>query len=144
MCELPREELEEALELVHVAPQGRREQGGIVLGRLECAHLHLQASVEPLDAAEHVHGVPLGKPPVEQLDVVPHAAFDAAARVDQLEREVGLPLARRQPPLPRDREDPVDRAVLGELGDHRGECRLGGWPTSVRSARSGTPARARR
>ena len=88
-----------------------------VLGRLERAHLHLELAAEALDAAEDAHGVALGEARVEQLDVVPDARLDPAARVDELEREVRRAGPRSPPLLPRDREHALDGPVLGELGD---------------------------
>ena len=85
--------------------------------RLERADVELEPVAEPLDAAEHAHGVALGEPRVEQLDVVPHARLDAPARVDELEREVRRAAFRAQPLLARDRVDALDDAVFGELGD---------------------------
>ena len=85
MRDLGGEELEEAVELVGVAAQRGRERGGIGVGRLDRPHLELQPAVEALHAAEHAHRVALGEPPVEQLDVVPDAPLDPAARVDELD-----------------------------------------------------------
>ena len=149
MRELRGEELEEALELVGVAAHRGRELGGIGLGGLDGAYLELEPSVEALDAAEHADRVALLEPAVEQLDVVPDASLDPPARVDELEREVRLPAPRRQSPLPCDREDAVDRAILYQVGDRPhevslGRCRLDRWPMSVRSAPSATPGRAQR
>ena len=115
--ELRSQELEEAVELVGVPAHRRRELGGVGLGRLDRPHLELQAPVEALDAGQHADGVALLEAAVEQLDVVPDAPLDAPARVDELEREVGLAVPRREAALARDREDTVDRAVLDEVGD---------------------------
>ena len=112
------EELEEALELVGVATQRRRQRGGVgVLGRLERAHLELQAVAEALDSSQDAHGVSFDEAPVEQVDVIPDPGADPSARVDQLEREIGRPAARAQPLLPRDRVHALDRPVLLQLGD---------------------------
>jgi hypothetical protein len=59
----------------------------------------LQPAVEPLDASEDAHRVALGEAAVEELDVVPHPPLDASARIDELERQIGLPAAGRQPAL---------------------------------------------
>ena len=115
--ELRGQELEEAVELVGVPAHRRCELGGVGLGRLDRPHLELQAPVEALDAGQHADSVALLEAAVEQLDVVPDAPLDAPARVDELEREVGLAVPRRQAALARDREDTVDRAVLDEVGD---------------------------
>ena len=118
VVDLRGEKLEEALQLVRVAPHRRRHRLRIdALGRLERPHLELQPVAEPLDAAEHAHRVALGEPRVEQLDVVPDPCVDAAARVDELEREIRRPVPRAQPLLLRDRVDALDRAVLLELRD---------------------------
>ena len=61
---------------------------------LDCAHVELQLVAEALDAAEHAHRIPFGEPAVQEVDVVPHAALDAAAGVDELEREIVGPRAR--------------------------------------------------
>ena len=145
------EELEEPLELVGVATQLRRETGRVQIGRLDGAHLELEPAVEALDMGEHSNRVALVEPAIEQLDVVPDASLDPAARIDELEHEVRLSLARRKASLARDREHAVDGAVFDELGDRspraesRGRAgRLGRWPTSARSVPSGTPGRAQR
>ena len=90
------------------------------------AHVELEPVAVPLDAPEHANRVALVEPRVEQLDVVPDAPLDAPARVDQLEREVRRAALRPQPALARDRVDPLDDAILGQLGDraHQAESRL--------------------
>ena len=131
MGDLGGEELEEALELVGVAAHRRRSAAGST----PCAgssvpHVELEPVAELLDPAEHAHRVALREARVEQLDVVPHARLDAAARVDELEREVRRAVPRAQPLLARDRVDALDGAVLLELGDggHAAESRRrGGW-----------------
>ena len=104
---------------------------GSTSARLERAHVELEAVAEPLDAAEHAHGVALAEAAVEQLDVVPDARVDAPARVDELEREVRRAALRPQPALGLDGEDALDDAVLRELGDHAGESTVasGSCPT---------------
>ena len=90
---------------------------------------------------------PPSKRRVEELDVVPDAAFDPAARVDELEREVRRAAASsRSRSLARDRVDALDDAVLGELGDRRPTSvslvGSGAWPTSAvprRPLRRGRP-----
>ena len=109
MRDLAGEELEEAVELVGVAAQPRREPGRVGVRGLDRADLELQPVVEALDAAEHAHGVALGEAAVEQLDVVPDPPLDPAGRVDELEREVGRALPGRAPLLARDRVDALDR-----------------------------------
>ena len=114
-------------------------------------HLHLQPAAEPLHAAEHADGVSLGEAAVEELDVVPDARVDAAARVDELEREVGGAVLRPPPLLAPDREHALDGPVLGELGDaghvrslDLDGCTLGRWPTSPRFALSASRIPPRR
>ena len=121
------EELEEALELVRVPPQARRQAGGIdAVGGLQCPHLHLQRVAEPLDPAQHVDRVTRLEPAVEQVDVVPHTRADPAAPVHELEREVARAVPRPQPLLARDRVDPFHGPVFLELcdGGHRREFRM--------------------
>jgi uncharacterized protein (DUF1015 family) len=116
--DLGREELDKAVELVSVAPQGRRELCRVgVLGGLDRPHLHLELPAEALDAAEHPHGVALAEALVEQVDVVPDPCVDAATRVDELEREVCSACPGAPALLLRDREHALDGPVLDELGD---------------------------
>ncbi len=119
MRDLCGEKLEESLQLVRVAADRRGERRRICLRGLHGPHGELKSSVEPFDAAEHAHGIALRETAVEKLDVIPDATFDPAARVDELEREVGLAAAGREPALARDRVDAVDGAVLHQLGDRR-------------------------
>ena len=125
MGELGRQELEEAVQLVRVASQPRRQPRRIRVGRLDRADLELEPVVEALDPAEHADGVALGEAPVEQLDVVPDPALDPAGRVDELEREIRRTLPRRPALLPRDCVDALDGAVGGELGDRAHAVSLG-------------------
>ena len=92
--DLAGEELEEAVELVRVAAHRGREARRVGVRRgLDRAHVELEPVAVALDAAEHAHRVALAEARVEQVDVVPDARLDAAARVDELEREV----RRRRP-----------------------------------------------
>lgn len=117
------EELEEAFELVGVAPKADRELGGIdSVRRLERPHLDLELVPELLHPPEHAHRVARFEAPVEEIDVVPDPRRNAAARVDELEREIRAAVARAKALLPRDRVDAFDGAVLLELGD-RGHTR---------------------
>jgi Protein of unknown function (DUF1015) len=125
---LAAEELEEALELVRVAPQAGGQSRGIdVRGRLECPHLDLELVPEPLDAAEHANRVARIEATVEQVDVVPDTRADPAARVDELEREIARAVACPQPLLARHGVDALDGAVLLQLrdGGHGREFRIG-------------------
>ena len=107
------EELEEPLQLVGVAAErGRHRRRVDAVRRLERAHVELERVAEALDASEHVHGVALAEAPVEQLDVVPDARGDAAARIDELESEIRRAVLRPQPLLLRDRVHAFDRPVL--------------------------------
>ena len=121
------------------APPDRRP------ARLDRAHLELEPVAEALDAAEHAHGVALREAPVEQLDVVPDARLDPAARVDELEREVRRAALRpRAAACARPRRRPRRRGPRrARRSRSRGESRpagvaLGRWPTSARSAPSAT------
>jgi uncharacterized protein (DUF1015 family) len=112
------DELEEAVELVGVSAQRRRQRRWIrILCRLHGPHLDLELAPEALDPTEHVHGVAFAEPLVEEIDVVPHSCFHAPARVGQLEGEIGGPCASAPPLLLRHCEHAFDGPVLGELGD---------------------------
>lgn len=118
MRDLSREELEEAVQLVGVASQRRREGRGVgIVHRLHCADLHLQLPAEPLDAAEHAHRVAFAEPPVQELDVAPYPGLDAAARVCELQGEVGRTGSRPASLLLRDGEHALHGAVLRQLDD---------------------------
>jgi hypothetical protein len=124
--ELAREELEKAVELVGVAAvPGSQRRRSLPGRRLDPADVERVAVAVALDAPEHAHRVTLGEARVEQLHVVPDAALDPPARVDELEREVVCPALRAQPPLARDRVDALDDAVLGQLGDGAHGASLG-------------------
>src|SRR5262249_438944 len=118
VSDLGREELEEAVQLVGVASQRRRQRGGVrVLRGLDGSHLHLQLAAELLDAAKNVNGVSLAEPLIEEAAVVPDPGLDPAARAGELEGGVCRARAGGAPVLLRDRKDAFDRPVLGELGD---------------------------
>jgi len=120
------QELEEAVELVRVSAHRRREPCGILVGGgLDRADVELQPVAVALHSPEHAHCVPLAEPRVEQLDVVPDPALDAAGRVDELQRKVRGAGSRTQAPLARDCVDALDYAILGQLGDaaHFGQSR---------------------
>ena len=102
---------------------GAKPAGSSSGSGLDRAHVELEPVAVALDAPEHANRVALVEPRVEQVDVVPDASLDATARVDELEREVRRPALRPQPPLARDRVDPLDDAILGQLGD---ACSSGG------------------
>jgi uncharacterized protein (DUF1015 family) len=124
--DLAREELQEPVELVGIAAHRRDEHRRICVGiGLERANLELQAVAEALDPSEHAHRVALAEPRVEEVDVVPDASLDAAAPVDELEREVGGARPRPQPALARDRVGSLHDPILGELGDGGHELSLG-------------------
>ena len=129
--DLVRQELEEAVELVRVAAQPRREPRRIGLRRLDRTNLELQPVVETLDAAEDANRIALGEPAVEQLDVVPDPALDPAGGIDQLEREVWRALAGGSPLLARDRVDAFDGAVRRELGNRAHALSLGREPVGT-------------
>jgi len=93
MRDLGGEKLEEAVELLHVAPRLRDQRRRIGFGRLERAHLELQPVAEPLDAAEDANRIAFSEALVEEVDVVPHACVDSSARVDELECEIRVSTA---------------------------------------------------
>jgi uncharacterized protein (DUF1015 family) len=134
VCDLVGEELEEAVELVGVAAKSGGQLGGIgVFHRFHRTHLHLQLSVEALDAPQHPHGVTFDEALIEELDVAPHARLDAAARVGELEREVRSTRTRAAPLLLGDRKHALDGPVLCELGDAGHELRVYASRPLVRS-----------
>ena len=115
--DLAGEELQEPVELVRVPPQAGAIAGSRVRRRLERPDVDLEPVAELLDATEHAHGVALRKARVEQLDVVPDACLDAAARIDELECEIRGAALRAQPLLARDRVDAFDDPLFGQLCD---------------------------
>jgi uncharacterized protein (DUF1015 family) len=128
--DLGREELEEAVELVRIASKRRSQRRGVgLLGLLDRSHLDLELPAEALDAAEHVYGVALSEPLVEEVDVVPHTRLDAPARIGELEREVRSAVTGPPSLLLRDREHALHGPVLGELGDSRHASSL--WRSGV-------------
>ena len=139
MRDLRDEELEKALELVAVAPHRGCERRRVDVGGLERAHVELQPVAEPLDPAEHPHGVALAEAAVEQLDVVPDPRLDAPGRVDELEREVGRAALRAQLSLRLDGEDALDDAVFGQVRNRHsttldGASRCGSRPAVAASS----------
>ena len=78
MRDLRSQELEVAVQLVHVLLGLGHELGGVGLGGLERADLELEAVAEALHTTEHADGVPLAEPLVQELDVVPDAGLDRA------------------------------------------------------------------
>ena len=115
---LRRQEVVEAVELVGVAAEGRCQRRRVgVLGRLDRPHLDLEPSSEALHPPEDMHRVTLAEPLVEELDVIPHASFDATARVGEFEREVRRAVSSAPTLFLGDREHAFDGPVLGELGD---------------------------
>src|SRR4029453_8819593 len=118
MRDLGRKEVEEAVELLDLAPRLGDERGGVGLRGLERPHLELQAVAEPLHPAEHADGVSFAEALVEKVDVVPDAGIDPPARIDELEREIRVSSACSQALLAGDGEEAINHAILGELGDH--------------------------
>ncbi len=112
------EELEKAVQLVGVPAQRRDECCGIRVGRrFQRAHLHLETPAEALDAAQDAHGVALREASVEELDVIPDAGVDLAARVDELEREVRGAAPRSFLVLAGHRVHALDGPVLDQFRD---------------------------
>ena len=134
----------------------RRSAGASAAGSasrrlVERAHVELQPVAEPLDAAEHAHGVALGEARVEQLDVVPHARVDPPARIDELEREVRAPRRasaaaassppRRRPRRPGPPRAPRSRARERSLGRAPAGTVAADGPRQAVSRRSATTRR---
>jgi hypothetical protein len=120
MGDLRGEELEEAVELLDVAPRFRHESHRIRLGRLERPHLELQTVTEALDPSEDVHRVPFPEALVEEVDVAPDPRVDAPARIDELEREIWAPAAGAKALLAGDRVRALDDPILCQLRDRHG------------------------
>ena len=117
VVDLGREELEEPLERVGVAPRARDELERVAaLDPLEVAHRDLEPPAVGLDLAEHPDRVALVEPGPEQVHVVPDDARDAARPVGQLDRQEGVAVARRAPELALDGERCVDHGPLGQVG----------------------------
>src|SRR5919109_3500138 len=98
-------------------PTAELDRPADVGGGLDRADGELEPVAEALDSPEDADGVALPEAAVEELDVLPHARVDAAARIDKLEREVRRSRLRPQPLLPRHAVDAFDHPVLGELDD---------------------------
>ena len=114
------EEVEKPAELVSVAPQSRRQRLWVDVRRFQRANVELQPVSELLDAREDTHRVAFREAPVEQLDVVPHACFDATGRIDELERQIRRAGLRAELPLHADGVHALDDPVLLELRDGHG------------------------
>jgi hypothetical protein len=118
MGDLACQELEETVQLVGIASHCGSERAWIRFGGgLQRSYVELKMVTETLDPSEDSYGIALGEARVEQLDVVPHARLDAAARIDKLESEVSSAPARAETLLPRDRIDALDHPLLGQLRD---------------------------
>jgi len=129
MRDLACEELDEAVELVGIAAQRRRELRRVGLRcRLERADVDLEPVTELLHPAEHADCVSLREARVEQLDVLPDARVDASTRIDELECEVRSPAPGSQPPLARHRVDALDDPLFGQLRDRAHGGSLGPNP----------------
>src|SRR5919109_382085 len=98
-------------------PTAELDRPADVGGGLDRADGELEPVAEALDSPEDADGVAFPEAAVEELDVLPHARVDAAARIDKLEREVRRSRLRPQPLLPRHAVDAFDHPVLGELDD---------------------------
>ena len=130
MRDLAGEELEEPVELVDIAPGFGDEGSRIGLGRLERSHLELEAVAEALHPPQHAHGVALAETFVQQVDVAPDSCVDPAARVDELEGQIGASVAGAKALLPGDSVRAFDDPVLCQLSD-RHDAILG--PSSAAS-----------
>ena len=120
MRDLASEKLEEPVELIDVAARLWDKRGGISLGRLERAHLDLEAVAEALDASEDVHRIAFPKALVEQVDVAPDPRVDPPARINELERQVRASVASAKALLAGDRVRALDDPILCQLGDRHG------------------------
>ena len=121
--ELAGEELEEAVQLVEVAPRLGNELRRLDGRGLDGADVQLKAVPEALDAGEDAHRVAFPEARVEELDVAPDAALDASRRVHELDREIRAPRAGAQAALAGDGVRAFNDPVLDELGDR--DVRLG-------------------
>ena len=117
MSDLAGEELEEPLELLDVAARLGNERRRIRLSGLERSHLELETVSETLHAPQHVDRVTFAEALVEQVDVAPDARVDPAARIDELERQIGAAVAGAKALLAGDSVRPLDDSVLCELRD---------------------------
>ena len=114
MGHLRSQELQEPVELRGVSAQSRGEIRRIrLLGGLQGTNLQLKPVAEALDETEHANSVPFAEAAVQQLHVGPDPSLNAAARVDELQREVRRAAFRAPPLLARDRVDALDDPVFG-------------------------------
>ena len=102
----------------------RRIAGAIVAGSTSAAGSSVRTSSCSLSRnfstrPEHPHRVALAEARVEQLDVVPDARVDAAARVDELEREVRARRPSSAAAPCRDGVHALDRRGSPPVGDRR-------------------------
>jgi hypothetical protein len=130
MGDLAGEELEKPVELLDVAPGFGDECCGIGLGGLERPHLELEAVAEALHPPEDVHRVAFAETLVQQVDVAPDPCVDPAARIDELERQIGASAAGAKALLAGNRVRAFDDSVLCQLRD-RHDAILG--PSSAAS-----------
>ena len=120
MRDLGGEELEEAVELLHVTTGLGHQRRRVCFRGLERANLELQAITEAFHAPEDAHGVALAETLVEKVDVAPHARVDATARIDELERQIRTPAPGAQTLLAGDCKSAFDDPVLGKLRNRHG------------------------
>ena len=116
--ELLGQEVEEAVQLVDVAPcaSGTSAATSTCAGSSERMSSWSRSRNFSTRASTRTASPSL-EAAVEQLDVAPHAALDAAGRIHELDREVRTARTGRQTALAGDREDALDRPVLGEFRD---------------------------
>ena len=120
MGDLAGQELEEPVELLDVAPGFGDECRRIGLGRLERPHLQLETVAEAFHPPQDMHRVALAETFVQQLDVAPDPCVDPAARIHELERQIGASAAGTKALLAGDRIRAFDNPILRQLRDRHG------------------------
>ena len=76
-CEISPARKSRNLQLVGIPAERGRQLGRVgALGGLDRSHVELKLVAVALHAAEHAHGVALGEPPVQEVDVVPTLPSD--------------------------------------------------------------------
>ena len=119
MCDLAGEEVEETLQLVGIPAERGRQLGRVgALGGLDRSHVELKLVAVALHAAEHAHGVALGEPAVQEIDVVPDPAsmrpLGRRARARDSRRRRACAAAVFAPP-----RTSLDDAVFSQVDDSR-------------------------
>ena len=122
---LAREMLEKALQLVHVPVGHGQELRGIRAVCLRAPYrlqVHLELVAKALHPALHGHQITALELAGEEVRVAEGAPGNCPRAIAQLHRQVGAPVARREPVLARAGVHAVDLAPGSQLGDrHRGQ-----------------------